>query len=318
VNGEAAAKTAEREAQRRYPADSLIIVTKSPVEAFIEGATWQREQSDFSESEREAELLPCPFCGSRAQVIECEEAANEGGLAVQCSTCLASSRVHFSCKEDARPFVISAWNARASWQREQPALSESERKEVLRVLEAAKRFAWHYRGGSEDSTRLWQDCCNLIRRLRSPRPQPALSESEREECAMVIECLIRCVEHKNVPTFDAIAALETGREFAARLRSPRPQRVETAPVGWRLVPEEMTKDMLIAGAAAVRDFFSEDGPYPRTKAMWRAILSALPHPAPDSVSVSRETLRRIRYYGAVLSRELSDEIDALLSPTEKE
>jgi Lar family restriction alleviation protein len=59
------------------------------------------------------DLLPCPFCGEQAEVIECDEPSNEGGLAVQCMGCNASSRVHFSCKEDARPHVVSAWNARA-------------------------------------------------------------------------------------------------------------------------------------------------------------------------------------------------------------
>lgn len=50
---------------------------------------------------------------------------------------------------------------------------------------------------------------------------------------------------------------------------------------WRLVPVEATTEMLIAGAAAVRDFYSEDGPYPRTKAMWRSALDASPPPPID-------------------------------------
>ena len=41
-----------------------------------------------------------------------------------------------------------------------------------------------------------------------------------------------------------------------------------------LVPREPTDEMLKAGAAAVRDFWSEQGDYPRTRAMWRAMLAA--------------------------------------------
>lgn len=40
------------------------------------------------------------------------------------------------------------------------------------------------------------------------------------------------------------------------------------------VPREPTEAMLRDGAAAVRDFYSENGPYPRVKAVWRAILAA--------------------------------------------
>ncbi len=44
----------------------------------------------------------------------------------------------------------------------------------------------------------------------------------------------------------------------------------------KTVPIEPSKEMLIAGGDAVHDFYSEDGPYPRTKAMWRAMLEAAP------------------------------------------
>jgi hypothetical protein len=38
---------------------------------------------------------------------------------------------------------------------------------------------------------------------------------------------------------------------------------------------EPTKEMLIDGAKAVRDFNSEKGEYPRTRAMWKAMSAAL-------------------------------------------
>lgn len=50
------------------------------------------------------------------------------------------------------------------------------------------------------------------------------------------------------------------------------------PAGWRLVPEEPTPEMLVNGSSMVRDFYSEKGLFPRTKAMWRAMLAAAPQP----------------------------------------
>lgn len=61
-------------------------------------------------------LLPCPFCGGEPKLFQVGESEpdNEGGWVIQCTSCLASSRVHFSVKEDARPFAASAWNERHS------------------------------------------------------------------------------------------------------------------------------------------------------------------------------------------------------------
>ena len=57
-------------------------------------------------------LLPCPFCGSRAEVGVIEEGDNMDAAYVQCTSCAASSRLHFPMKEDPKPHVISAWNRR--------------------------------------------------------------------------------------------------------------------------------------------------------------------------------------------------------------
>jgi len=58
----------------------------------------------------------------------------------------------------------------------------------------------------------------------------------------------------------------------------------------RMVAVEPTDEMLKAGSAALRDFYSEDGPYPRTKAMWRAMLASAP---PQATGEVRARLARI-------------------------
>jgi len=42
----------------------------------------------------------------------------------------------------------------------------------------------------------------------------------------------------------------------------------------RIVPVEPTEEMLREGAAKVREFMDVRGPYPRTHAMYRAMLTA--------------------------------------------
>ena len=61
-----------------------------------------------------SDLLPCPFCGGEPELIECDVPPYEGGDVIQCKRCQASSNVTFSCGEDGRPKVISAWNRRVT------------------------------------------------------------------------------------------------------------------------------------------------------------------------------------------------------------
>lgn len=66
-------------------------------------------QADPKESPS-LDLLPCPFCGGRAEQITIGdwEPSNEGGDAIVCRDCDASTRVEFGRKENLK----SAWNRR--------------------------------------------------------------------------------------------------------------------------------------------------------------------------------------------------------------
>jgi Lar family restriction alleviation protein len=55
------------------------------------------------------DLLPCPFCGGKAEIVEIEEGENAGGSCVCCSRCMASGNVEFGFKEN----FVSNWNRRA-------------------------------------------------------------------------------------------------------------------------------------------------------------------------------------------------------------
>lgn len=62
------------------------------------------------------------------------------------------------------------------------------------------------------------------------------------------------------------------------------------------VPREPTEAMLVAGGRAVEDFYSCGGPYPRAKAMYRAMLAAAPKAEPvwaAELEVGRAVYKRI-------------------------
>jgi len=66
---------------------------------------------------------------------------------------------------------------------------------------------------------------------------------------------------------------EGGRIADAALATFRTWLAEN---GLVVVPREATDEMLVLGGRAADDFFSQPGPYPRTKAVYRAMLSAAP------------------------------------------
>jgi hypothetical protein len=57
-------------------------------------------------------------------------------------------------------------------------------------------------------------------------------------------------------------------------------RAILARYGLVVLPVEPSEEMLKASALATRDFLTERGPYPRTRAAYRAMLAAAQEPAP--------------------------------------
>lgn len=55
-------------------------------------------------------VLPCPFCGGMAEIIE----VSQSEYAVECSACGSASGIRVSAMEDARPLVLEDWNRRAT------------------------------------------------------------------------------------------------------------------------------------------------------------------------------------------------------------
>jgi hypothetical protein len=83
----------------------------------------------------------------------------------------------------------------------------------------------------------------------------------------VIACLDRVIgDDQAFPT----DTLRTANKCADAIIALLP----AVPEGMVLVPREPTEAMLSNGAAASRDFLSNSGPYPRTKAVWSAMIAA--------------------------------------------
>ncbi len=62
-----------------------------------------------------ATLLPCPFCGGRAEKGEVtdEDDHNWGGRYVHCTKCDVSTRLWFPLKDSVEELIEEAWNQRA-------------------------------------------------------------------------------------------------------------------------------------------------------------------------------------------------------------
>lgn len=65
----------------------------------------------------ELDLLPCPFCGGKAEfdsVPAHQDVFNAGGVFIICTTraCLASSALIFPSGDDPKPLLAERWNRR--------------------------------------------------------------------------------------------------------------------------------------------------------------------------------------------------------------
>ena len=63
------------------------------------------DQEDFGA------ILPCPFCGSRAELVQ---VADQNGAVVGCTGCHASGPLRIHAKDDANPHAIYSWNRRTN------------------------------------------------------------------------------------------------------------------------------------------------------------------------------------------------------------
>jgi hypothetical protein len=97
-----------------------------------------------------------------------------------------------------------------------------------------------------------------------------VTQTLREEIAMAI-CLAGCgiAAHRSDYFGEADAALYALRTWLDAN-------------GLVCVPREATNEMLVLGGRSADDFRSQPGPYPRTKAVWKSMISA----APDALSAA--------------------------------
>ena len=111
-------------------------------------------------------ILPCPFCGGLAEIVEIDEGENAGGSCVCCTKCFASGNVEFGFKEN----FISNWNRRV----QTPAPDA-----VARLVEAARAEA-------DKAMRKY------------PQPNYVISKVA-EEAGEVVKAAIHCAEGRETP-----------------------------------------------------------------------------------------------------------------------
>lgn len=71
----------------------------------------------------EKELLPCPFCGAPANVLNIPR---EPSYYVECSDCKATSAIVTACGDEPRPALVARWNKRHNVRANRPSGAEQE------------------------------------------------------------------------------------------------------------------------------------------------------------------------------------------------
>jgi len=127
------------------------------------------------------ELLPCPFCGSPAEIIDIEDGENAGGSCVSCTRCEASSALDFGRKEN----FVAKWNTRPSPARDEGAGTMGRGKEAREMLSWLDMSIERLRGRQDlTEANLRNKYLRLRALLAAPVSAPGM---DREAVARIID-----------------------------------------------------------------------------------------------------------------------------------
>lgn len=112
----------------------------------------------------DGELLPCPFCGGRPQIVTYggDAGSFQGGRFVACMICESASLVCWG-DEAADRRIAEAWNRRASLAREPVELSDEQ---LANIYDEAASECEHDCGHAEPDTNAW--VCRECDRMTEP------------------------------------------------------------------------------------------------------------------------------------------------------
>ena len=128
------------------------------------------QRDEVADDLEPGELLPCPFCGGEAEILEFdepdfdEEHENFGGSCVVCKKCQANTAVVFGYKET----LHSSWNERHLQASPVPS---SERDDIIEMC--AKVVDEYSQLGTWTASETRRDIASAIRSLKSQPAQEA-------------------------------------------------------------------------------------------------------------------------------------------------
>ncbi|MBQ0917504.1 Lar family restriction alleviation protein [Hydrogenophaga aromaticivorans] len=120
-------------------------------------------------------LLPCPFCGNKANIAMANEKHDHsGGYFIACPACDASTGLRYAMGDDPRPLLVEQWNRRAAIEADR--VSRDVPAEWFALLAEARQYVYDEEGYciEPDLACAIEDVDAML--SAAPQPQPVQAQ----------------------------------------------------------------------------------------------------------------------------------------------